>query len=218
MSKYNLFSPNSINNKIDTNDLIKWCHSECTFIKEKSIREAVVTVIDNIDSFVCWPGKPILLWQGCNRIPEVGKKQRYHSYPPEIKTLAKEKNIYLDGRPNGPAIATFYFSGGLRPDRFGSNNSWHIHHLYSGKFPYIDKKTTLHSAKDGNHFTQSAGLLSIHPIADAICDEFPFFSWFLRALAFKKFGYDPDSVFSTTESDCLGFTTVNIQIIYSEIH
>jgi len=43
----------------------------------------------------------------------------------------------------------------------------------------------------------------VNPIADALVDEFPFFTWFLRALAFKRFAYDPDSVFGTSGE--LGF-------------
>lgn len=64
-----------------------------------------------------------------------------------------------------------------------------------GKFPYVDRDSTLHAVKDGAHFTQSAGLVATHPIVDQMCDEYPFFSWYLRAIAFKKFGYDPDGVF-----------------------
>jgi hypothetical protein len=47
-------------------------------------------------------------------------------------------------------------------------------------------------------------VITAHPIADAMCDEFPFFAWLLRARAFQRFGYDPDGVFSTTQ-DALGF-------------
>ncbi len=43
--------------------------------------------------------------------------------------------------------------------------------------------------------TQSAGLVAIHPIADAMADEFACFAWLLRAKAFEKFHYDPDGVF-----------------------
>ena len=103
----------------------------------------------------------------------------------------------LDTRPNGPAIAAFEIAGGIRPLRFGSTNRWSIHHMYSAKFPYIDRFDSLHATKDGVHFTQTAGLVAMHPIADAMSDEYPFFSWYLRALAFERFGYDPDRVFSS---------------------
>ncbi|MGH2361673.1 MAG: hypothetical protein ACRDGM_14170 [bacterium] len=115
--------------------------------------------------------------------------------------MAKARRVVLDTRPNGPAIASFVLAGGTRPERFGSSNAWSVHHLYSGKFPYIGRETTTHAAKECNHFTQSAGLVAAHPVADALVDEFPFFAWFLRAQAHLLFGYDPDGVFSSARND-----------------
>ena len=66
------------------------------------------------------------------------------------------------------------------------------------------RQATTHAARSPDHFTQSAGLIAAHPIADALADEYPFFSWFLRAHAFVRFRYDPDSVFSCVQ-DPLGF-------------
>jgi len=156
-------------------------------------------VCDHIDSFVKWPQRPLLLACGCNR------NSRYHSYSEEVESLAKAQSIRLDTRANGPAITSFLVAGGTRPQRYGSTNQWSIHHIYSGKFPYVDKNETLHAAKHGNHFTQSAGLVAIHPVADALCDEYPFFSWLLRATSFFLFRYDPDEVFSTRVHNVIGF-------------
>lgn len=50
-------------------------------------------------------------------------------------------------------------------------------------------------------FTQSAGLVAIHPIADALADEFAIFAWRLRAESFLRFGYDPEGVFSAVQDD-----------------
>jgi len=50
--------------------------------------------------------------------------------------------------------------------------------------------------QNGKHFTQSAGLVAIHPIAEALKDEYFYFSWLLRYEAFLRFNYDPDGVFS----------------------
>jgi hypothetical protein len=79
-----------------------------------------------------------------------------------------------------------------------------MHHVYSGKFRYIDRTATTHAVKLRDHFTQSAGVIATHPIADALSDEYPFFSWLLRFEAFSRFGYDPDGVFSSSQDD-LGF-------------
>jgi hypothetical protein len=96
----------------------------------------------------------------------------------------------------GPAIAAFLYAGGERPCRVGSRNCWSIHHLYSGKFPYVGRTETLHAVKHGDHFTNSAGLIAAHPVLDAMCDEYPCIAWYLRARAFERFGYDPDQVFT----------------------
>ncbi len=108
----------------------------------------------------------------------------------------------------------YLVAGGHRVARFGSTNAVSIHHLYSGKFPYLGHTTTLHAPKHGAHFTQSAGLVAIHPIADAMCDEYPFFSWFLRAKAFLLFGYDPDGAFSPMPPDAFGFQAGSRTIVH----
>ena len=41
-----------------------------------------------------------------------------------------------------------------------------------------------------------AGLVAIHPIAEALKDEYFYFAWLLRHEAFLRFGYDPDAVLS----------------------
>lgn len=40
-----------------------------------------------------------------------------------------------------------------------------------------------------------------------MCDEYPFFAWLLRAEAFRRFGYDPDGVFSDAAVDEFGFVS-----------
>lgn len=136
-------------------------------------------------------------------------QNRSHNKQKSVSTL----HITLDTRPNGPARASFEFAGGQRPERIGSTNGWTAHHLYSGKFPYIGCSDTTHAVKLGNHFTQSAGIITAHPIADALCDEYPFFAWLLRALSYQKFGYDPDGVFSNKRDD-LGFEISRVCMVF----
>jgi len=88
----------------------------------------------------------------------------------------------------------FLLAGGKRPKR-SNNQGWRIDHIYDGKFSWTIDKQTLHAVKDGNHFTQSAGLIAIHPIAEALRDEYFYFTWLLRHEAFIRFNYDPDMVF-----------------------
>jgi len=49
-------------------------------------------------------------------------------------------------------------------------------------------------------------LVAAHPVADALVDEFPFFTWFLRANAFLRFGYNPDAVFGKKQDE-FGFAS-----------
>ena len=196
----NTGSPNSIARKCRLTDLHDWFESEMSAVEEQVIRRFVIDVVTHLDDLVRWPSEAMLLWPGCDRT------STYHEYPEAIRSLAVAAKIgRLDTRSNGPAISTFLIAGGERPKRFGSHNSWSVHHLYSGKFSYVGRQKRLHAVKDGKHFTQSAGLVAIHPIADQMCDEFPAFSWLLRALAYKRFGYDPDTVFSSKPHDKYGF-------------
>ncbi len=187
----NLGSRNAIRSPCLPSAANDWLADELVAIENQAVREVVRSVCANMDAFVRWPQCRLLLWKGCWRS---GK----HRYPDVLKARAKAGKVPLDGRENGPAILAFRAAGGERPPRFGSMNAWSVHHVYSGKFPYHGRDTTLHAVKEGLHFTQSAGLVAVHPIADQMCDEFPMFTWLLRAEAFKRFGYDPDGVFSTT--------------------
>lgn len=192
---YNLDSPSAIGSPCHLEHLDRWFASEADGLPDGAERRVLLDVATALDSFVKFPRRALLLWDGCDRVALPPAKQKYHQYPEELKRLSKEHLVYLDGRPNGPAIAAFLFAGGERPARYGSSNSWSVHHLYSGKFPYVGRRDTTHAAKSGSHFTQSAGLVAVHPIADALVDEFPPFTWLLRARAFLLFGYDPDGVF-----------------------
>jgi len=199
-ARYNLDSPNSIKAPCDMENLMVWFGEEVQAVEDEAVRKVVLDVAGQLDSFVRWPGKAVLLWPGCDR------RTKYHVYPAVVRNVAFVAQVKgLDSRINGPAVASFRIAQGVRPRRFGSNNSWSVHHVYSGKFPYAGRESTLHAAKNGLHFTQSAGVVAIHPIADQMCDEFPAFAWLLRALAFNKFGYDPDQVFSREPHDEYGF-------------
>jgi len=201
---YNLSSPNGILEACDLADLDGWFARELLSISNPSERCILQMVASDLDSFVRWAGEALLLWPGCNRVSKSEKKEVYFSYPPHLRQLVKSQGVRLDTRANGPAIASFLLAAGTRPKRFGSSNAWSLHHLYSGKFPYLGRDSTVHAVKECSHFTQSAGVVAIHPIADALFDEYPIFAWFLRAQAYLRFTYDPDQVFSS-ECDIYGF-------------
>jgi hypothetical protein len=198
-NRSNLDSRNDIATACDVHGLDAWLDRELASVTAASHAELVRHVVRHFDEFVRWPSRALLLWEGCTR------EQDYHSYPTEIKAAAKQRRFTLDTRTNGPATAAFVLAGGERPSRFGSSNAWSSHHIYSGKFPHAGRAETLHAKYDGRHFTQSAGVVAIHPVADALCDEYPAFSWLVRAHAFRRLGYDPDRVFALSGHDPYGF-------------
>ena len=160
------------------------------------IDSSYLSIIDQVVSswhkFVMWPVIDELL------LPGVDRTIKYHTYPDKIIATLKGKKIVLDTRSNGPAIVAYLNAGGIRPQRKKLNKQWSVHHIYDGQFLWPDKNQTLHAVRDGNHFTRSAGLVVIHPVADALADEFAYFAWLLRLEAYKRFKYDPDGVFSDT--------------------
>ncbi len=161
---YNLASPNGIAEPVNVSNLQSWFEKELTQVPNEAERSVLEAVANNLDCFIKWAAEALLLWPECDRIPPAGKRQKYHSYPAHIRQLAAAQDVQLDTRPNGPAIAAFCLAGGERPPRFGSTNAWSIHHLYSGKFPYLEQKDTTHAAELCAHFTQSAGLIAAHPM------------------------------------------------------
>jgi hypothetical protein len=165
-------------------------------------------VLANLDEFVRWPKEAVLLWHSCVRT-------KSHNYPASIITLLAERGIYRRNWSNDPAIHAFLVAGGERPTRRHKNFGWDIHHLYLGLTTHAARKG-IHAVKDGLHFTQSAGLVAVHPIADALYEEEPQFAELLRKETFNRFGYDPDGLFSSQPRDEFGFVPPHkTQIIYT---
>lgn len=156
---------------------------------KNSYTAIIRSIINDPDSFVRWPVRSLVL------LPGVDRSSKYHTYPSDVKLVLRASGIVADSRSNGPAISAFLAAGGERPMR-STNRGWSIHHIYDGKFPAKGRRTTLHAVKSAEHFTESAGLVALHPIADAVADEFEDFAWWLRKQAFQRFSYDPDHVFA----------------------
>ena len=191
-----------LNNPVDWENLDGWIRIQINTIPKAPVNGVICQVLDHLDEFVKFPKKSVLLWKGCDRIGRVTKK---HDYPVALKKVLAIERVVRDVRSNGPAITSFLFAGGERPARNQPGRGWNIHHLYDGKITYHGRESSLHAVKDGNHFTQSAGLVAVHPVADALCDEVPAFAWYLRGLSLQKFGYDPDGVYPGGRTDEYGF-------------
>jgi hypothetical protein len=138
--------------------------------------------------FVQWPQRDLCFLPGSVRIS-------YHQYPSEQREQLRQARITPDSRSNGPAIMAFLLAGGERPQRSARGRQWSVHHIYDGKFPAPGRSATAHAVRDPQLFTRSAGLVAVHPIADALADEVAYFAWLLRREAFERFQFDPDGVF-----------------------
>ncbi len=163
----------------------------------RGVEEIKRTVLTHLDEFVKWPKEAVLLWNGCIR-------KKYHNYPPSILLLLEQRGIYRRNWSNDPAIHAYLLADGERPKRNHKNYGWDIHHLYLGLSTPGGKRGS-HAVKEGRHFTQSAGLVAVHPIADALYEEDSDFAAMLREESFKRFGYDPDGIFSSTSPNEFGF-------------
>ncbi|PRY31103.1 hypothetical protein CLV58_12366 [Spirosoma oryzae] len=154
-------------------------------------------VTRNWDKFVKWPSVQNLYF------PAIHRMKATESYPSTIYdehlTKMQERNIKSRKWTNDPAAIAYQLSSDVYPKRQKKASiHWHVRHIYDGQFPWTSNKVTLHAVKSGDHFTHSAGLVAIHPIADALADEFGYFAWLLRAEAYERFGYDPDNIFSSS--------------------
>src|SRR4051812_38038068 len=74
---YNLDSPNGLLDPIDTTNTARWLVNESLQIESEEIRHVAQYVAGNLKSFIYWPDRAVLLWQGCDRIKPDGKKQKY---------------------------------------------------------------------------------------------------------------------------------------------
>jgi hypothetical protein len=107
-------------------DLNGWLEEEAGTISEDAFRTAIIVVNARLDCFVNWPQRPELLWYGCDRKREEGKRHRYHSFPDVLKPLVRQHK-FTDRRSNGPAKLAYLVAGGTRPIR-ASGHGWNIHH------------------------------------------------------------------------------------------
>ena len=92
---YNLQSPNGIIEPCVITDLDAWFSKELGQVPGGDERAVLKHVAAKLEAFVQWPKQALLLWAGCNRVPDADKKQKYHMYPDHIRQAAKEAGIAL---------------------------------------------------------------------------------------------------------------------------
>jgi hypothetical protein len=156
------------------------------------IRGVVDQVWANRSNFIRWPCEPLVFAEGCIR-----DGVRFHRYSNAQRERLRAAGIRSpDTMSNGPAVMAYRLAGGHRPTRESRQHVWSIHHVYDGQFTSpIATTPTVRAVAHPVYFTHSAGLVAIHPIADALADEFAYFAWLLRYEAFVRFQFDPDRVF-----------------------
>jgi len=141
-----------------------------------------------IDGLFLFPKRAVLLWSGCVR-----QEHRYE-FPAGLKSKWKtQRSGALDYRMrNGPPNSAFRLGQATKPQ------GWELDHIYN--------EEPLWSARNGLHFTQSAGLVAMPRHAHLRRHSDAMLTWLVRGVAFVKFGYDPLEVFSPTAHDSFGFS------------
>lgn len=175
--------------EVKLNDLSNWFTAEVNLLPDTAEKTILLLIAKHPDTWIKFPREAILLWPGSSRLPT-----GFHTYPTYLVKILNELKIPIDRKTNGPAVSAFQFAGGVRT--FSNDlTPWPIHHLYFGRFPYPGKDQTLHAVKDGAHFSHSGGLVCIEPFIHKLSHQYGCFAWYLRALAYLKFKYNPDRVF-----------------------
>jgi hypothetical protein len=147
------------------------------------------------NTFIRWPRKSRLLLSGVTRHPD-GNNQHGYDYPEELVKELNEAGLPDDRRNNAPAILIFQLTGGDRPRRpYPSSWAWTIHHIYDGKHPCQNDVPVPRAVSDGRLFTEAAGLVAVHPLADYVSTSEPLLAWLLRWEAFRRFNFDPMRIF-----------------------
>ena len=132
---------------------MEWIEDMRARVSSESL-PVVAQVWNQRDAFIRWPKRGGCWWPGCVRV-------RFHRYSPAQRAELAARNIKADPRSNGPAIMSFLWADGERPDGCSPRKQWTIHHIYDGKFPAPNRDETAHAVKDGSLFPEAAGLVAV---------------------------------------------------------
>jgi hypothetical protein len=127
-------------------------------------------------------------------------------YHPSLREFLVNNRVMLDSPfPVTPEEVAFTLAGGsLQPSE--DEGDWRLRHLYDGQHAFEGRDLTLNSYDDGDHFTESAGLVAVRSTSDDDLGQYGCVVKTLRWCAFENFGYDPDRYFDPGEHDQFGFT------------
>ncbi len=103
------------------------------------------------------------------------------------------------------AAAGFRYGGGVVPQAPPEADGWKTRHLYAGA-PALAAGVAFDATRDPNHYTQSAGIVAVHPVVDHLMALHPCMVFTLRWRAFDAFRYDPANYFAPQAGhDACGF-------------
>ncbi|HEY5042364.1 MAG TPA: hypothetical protein VIK53_10210 [Verrucomicrobiae bacterium] len=158
--------------------------------------QCAMAIWNQRDTYIRWPRRQRLLLSGVTRHPD-GNNPNCYTYTPELEAEIVAAGLPIDTRNNGPAILAFQLAGGDRPRRpYPSTWAWTIHHIYDGQHPRQNHESVPRAVADGRLFTEAAGLVAVHPLADYVGMNVPLLAWLLRWEAFRKFNFDPMGIFN----------------------
>lgn len=144
-------------------------------------------LLDQFKDCCTFPGRAVLLWDGCVR-----RSEKY-VWPDGFKYRFKQRghNGLWNAMRNGPPRTAFIMAGGLY------RSGWELDHVYDRE----SLKTR--NLPEGRHFTQSAGLICMTRELHLYRDTY--LLWLLRGLPFLLFRYDPLGAFSGEQPNEYGF-------------
>src|SRR4051812_47586855 len=107
--------------------------------------------------------------------------------------------------PAYPEKIAFRYAARMPGWPLTSTGYWRLRHLYDGRFVFEGREWSSNALAERYHFTQSAGMILLHPVIAKLWERCGSIVKSLRARAFVEFGHDPDEYFSTGKHDRFGF-------------
>ena len=164
--------------------------------KSKVGIQSAMAIWQQRNTYIRWAKTSRLLMPGVVRHPD-GNNPNCYEYPAGLINEILAAGLMVRNYNNDPAISSFLLSGGDRPRRpYPSSWAWTIHHIYDGKHSCPNGAPVPHAVSDGRLFTEAAGLVAVHPLADYVATNESLLAWLLRWEAFRRFNFDPMGVFN----------------------
>lgn len=129
-------------------------------------------------------------------------------YHPALRQFLVDNGVMYDSPfPVTSEEVAFTLAGGsLHASE--DEGHWRLRHLYDGRHSFEGRERTLNAYDDGDHFTESAGIVAVRSTSDDDLGHYGCIIKTLRWRVFKDFNYDPDHYFvlDPDAHDQFGFT------------